>query len=319
MIKTDKLSRKYGSFTAVDNVSFEIQPGEVVGLLGHNGAGKTTILKMITGFLEPSAGAISIDNKDITEDRLSVQKKIGYLPENGPVYPDMSVVDYLLFMAELRAVPEDIKKSIVREALMRTELMDRANQTIGTLSRGYQQRVGVAQALLHNPQILILDEPTNGLDPSQIQHMRSLIADLSQKSTVIISTHVLQEVQAVCDRVIIIVNGRVALDSKITDLQKSSRVLLSIDRSPEDAQEKLSALEGVQSVSFLREEDAQFHYALQMGQGETGAPPLSQVPHIISALTNDGVTIFAIHPEKRDLETIFKEINIDAREIQNVH
>ncbi|MCI5121887.1 MAG: ABC transporter ATP-binding protein, partial [Candidatus Electrothrix sp. AUS4] len=187
MIKVEHLTRKYGDFTAVDKVSFEIGQGEIVGLLGHNGAGKTTIMKMMTGYLEPTEGSIIVDGLDVGKDRRKIQKKIGYLPENCPVYPEMTVLDYLEYSATLHGVAAQDRPALIREAVARTALEAKATKQLATLSRGYRQRTGVAQAILHKPDILILDEPTNGLDPTQIQHMRTLIADLAKTSTVIIS------------------------------------------------------------------------------------------------------------------------------------
>ncbi|MCB1638120.1 MAG: ABC transporter ATP-binding protein, partial [Thiothrix sp.] len=168
MIKINALSRHYGEFKAVDDVSFEIRRGEVVGLLGHNGAGKTTIMKMMTGFLEPTAGSIDIDGLMIGVATRRIQQRIGYLPENCPIWPEMTVIDYLLYQASLHNVPEAQQQAAVARAIRRTALKEKATSTIQTLSRGYRQRVGVAQAILHDPDIIILDEPTNGLDPTQI-------------------------------------------------------------------------------------------------------------------------------------------------------
>ncbi len=195
MIQVEEITRNYGDFVAVDGVSFEISRGEIVGFLGHNGAGKTTVMKMLTGFLEPTSGTIRVDGLDIEESRSEVQEKIGYLPENCPVYPEMTVIDCLEFAAELHGVAQSSRLELVRKAIEDTDLVAKAAQPINTLSRGYRQRVGVAQAILHAPQILILDEPTSGLDPFQIRHMRDLIKRLAETSTVIHSTHILQEVR----------------------------------------------------------------------------------------------------------------------------
>ncbi|MEJ2529535.1 MAG: ABC transporter ATP-binding protein, partial [Gammaproteobacteria bacterium] len=200
MIQVENLMRLYGDFTAVDDVSFSIGQGEIVGLLGHNGAGKTTIMKMLTGFLEPTAGTIDIDGLRIGRDTTAIQSRIGYLPENCPVWPEMTVIDYLDYQATLHGMAESQRKAAIARAIRRTALKEKATATIQTLSRGYRQRVGVAQAILHEPDIVILDEPTNGLDPTQIRQMRALIRELAQTATVIVSTHILQEVQAVCER-----------------------------------------------------------------------------------------------------------------------
>jgi len=311
MIEAVDLTRYYGDFKAVNAVSFDISAGEIVGLLGHNGAGKSTILKMLTGFLEPSEGRIEIGGIDLAERRDEVQQQIGYLPENCPLYPEMPVIDYLEYAAELKGVPDDARMQAVREAIARTELADKATQRIHTLSRGYRQRVGVAQALLHRPEILILDEPTNGLDPSQVQHMRELIVGLRERTTVILSTHILQEVEAICDRVIIILNGRLALDARLSDLRRSERLLLCIDRGPEDSK-ALAVLEGVRSVEFLRSEGVQHHYALNLDRNWPGNSMAELTPRIARTLMRRGTSLFAIHPERRNLETVFREINRDG-------
>ena len=212
MIVAKNLTRNYGAVTAVDDVSLKIEAGEIVGLLGHNGAGKTTIMKMLTGFLEPTAGSVEINGHDMESARSLAQSCVGYLPENCPLYPEMSVVEFLDYAAELKGVSDDDRPKAIKEAIAATELGDKAMEPISSLSRGYRQRIGVAQAILHKPNIVILDEPTNGLDPSQIKHMRDLIKRLAENATVILSTHILQEVAAVCGRVIVVNRGRVALD-----------------------------------------------------------------------------------------------------------
>lgn len=301
MIEVDRLSRSYGEFKAVDDVSFRIGRGEVVGLLGHNGAGKTTIMKMLTGYLEPSAGRITIDGLDIAERRREVQRRIGYLPENCPVYPEMAVVDYLEFQAALHGVAEAERPAAIRAAIARTELQPKALQPISTLSRGYRQRVGVAQAILHRPQILILDEPTNGLDPSQIQHMRTLIRDLSQHTTIILSTHILQEVQAVCDRVLIIRAGRLALDARLAELSATRRLRLAIDRAPEQAR---SLLDPFGRVEHLESHGSRHHYALDLNDEAQNA-----APKVARAVLEGGCELYALQPQVRDLESVFGEIN----------
>ena len=252
MISVSNLSRSYGSTLAVDNVSFEITNGEVVGLLGHNGAGKTTIMKMITGFIEPSAGSVEVDGLVLGENTVGIQKKIGYLPENCPVWPEMRVTDYLIYQAKLHLVEEAMIGSLVSEAIEKTRLTEKATARIDTLSRGYRQRVGVAQALLHKPDILILDEPTNGLDPNQILQMRELIKELAKSSTVIVSTHVLQEVQAICERVLIMRGGQLVLDSKIKDLQSENKIIFNFQPSESDVIKMLSESPLVKKVEEVQ-------------------------------------------------------------------
>jgi len=303
MIEIQGLSRSYGDLRAVDDVSFDIGRGEVVGLLGHNGAGKTTIMKMLTGFLEPDAGEIRVDGLDIATQRRAVQGRIGYLPENCPLYPEMTVIDYLDHQAALHGVGPDDRPAAIRGALERTELTAKATATIATLSRGYRQRVGVAQAILHRPAVLILDEPTNGLDPSQIQHMRDLIRDLAESATLIISTHILQEVEAVCDRVLILRAGRLALDQRLTDLREGGRLLLTLDRPPADVGPLLADLAGVDTWQTLDSQGGQQRYALDTADATLIAPAVAR------AVADAGWPLFALHPEGRDLEALFREVN----------
>ncbi len=306
MIRVEEMIRTYGDLTAVDKVSFEIGQGEIVGLLGHNGAGKTTIMKMLTGYLEPTAGFIEIDGLDIANHRKAVQQRIGYLPENDPLYPEMTVIDYLDYAAELHGVAADKRIESIWNALERTGLTDRAVDRIGTLSRGYRQRVGVAQAIIHNPRLLILDEPTNGLDPTQVQQMRELILSLAHNATVILSTHILQEVQAICNRVIIIRNGRKALDATMDELRAGKRLLVSVDAAPEKILGLFESLEGVKSVETLSTTGIEHRYALDLEQQEAVH---QTAPELATRVTAEGVKLYTLQPEIRNLETIFGEIS----------
>jgi ABC-2 type transport system ATP-binding protein len=306
MIRVDNLIRTYGDLTAVDKVSFEINQGEIVGLLGHNGAGKTTIMKMLTGYLEPTTGSIVIDGLDIACNRRSVQQRIGYLPENDPLYPEMTVIDYLDYAAELHGVAADDRLECIWRAIERTGLADRAADRIATLSRGYRQRVGVAQAIIHNPRLLILDEPTNGLDPTQVQQMRELIRSLAQHATVILSTHILQEVQAICDRVIIIRNGRKALDATMDELRAGKRLLVSVDAAPKRALELFRSLTGVKSVETLDTAGTEHHYALDLERQDALQ---EMAPELANRVAAEGMKLYTLQPESRNLETIFGEIS----------
>ncbi len=306
MIKVDALSRMYGHLAAVDNVSFEIGTGEIVGLLGHNGAGKTTIMKMLTGYLEPTGGSILIDGLDISAAREAVQRIIGYLPENDPLYSEMTVIDYLDYAAALHGIVAEERVQRIRDAIDKTALADKAADIIATLSRGYRQRVGVAQAILHHPKLLILDEPTNGLDPTQVQQMRELIRSLARQATVILSTHILHEVQAICDRVIIIRNGHKALDATMQELRTGKRLLVSLDAAPEQAIERFKAISAVQSVEEVSAQGAGYRYALDLhNQTELSETAATVAAQVISA----GWKLYALQPESRDLETIFAEIS----------
>jgi ABC-2 type transport system ATP-binding protein len=308
VIKVEGLTRRYGSFSAVDDISFRIGRGEIVGLLGHNGAGKTTIMKMLTGFLEPTAGHIEIDGVDIVQQRAVVQRKIGYLPENCPVYTDMSVSEFLEYSAALHELEPEQCRSAIREVMQQTELVPRSTQLIGTLSRGYRQRVGVAQALLAKPEILILDEPTNGLDPSQIQHMRSLIRKVASNATVILSTHILQEVQATCSRVIIVHGGKVALDARLDELRTPTRLLLNTNLELSRHPDLLRDIGAMRRTVALGSSEIGRQYAIEFE--EIGLQVMfDKASEIARRIVHHGGQIYSLHPEQRDLETVFAEIN----------
>lgn len=308
MIKITGLCRNYDSFRAVDNVSFDIGKGEIIGLLGHNGAGKTTIMKMLTGFLEPSEGDILIDGMNIDENRSEIQGKIGYLPENCPVYPEMILIDFLEYAAELSGITGQEKLNAVKEVIKKTALTEKATQSINTLSRGYRQRVGVAQAILHSPEILILDEPTNGLDPTQILHMRELIAELGKTATVIVSTHILQEVEAVCERVLIMRNGKLAVDAKLGDLQNSQSIQLKTDCPPDKLKNQLQDQSGLAQINHSTLADQQYQYRLDLV--EKNREPIQKfIAGIVNKLSQGGINIFAIYPEQQNLESIFRQVN----------
>jgi len=299
MIQIQSLSRTYGDFKAVDHVSFEIKKGEVVGLLGHNGAGKTTIMKMITGYLEPTSGEIRVDDLRVGRDTRAIQARIGYLAENCPVWPEMTVIDYLEYQANLQGVSEDQMASRVAEAIRRTALNEKATASIQTLSRGYRQRVGVAQAILHKPDIIILDEPTNGLDPTQIFQMRELIRDLARTATVMISTHILQEVQAVCERVLIMRQGKLVVDSRIEDLQTGRQLRVTVNN--DKAADYLGRVAGVGAVHKVETVDELSSYLLDVS-GELA-------PRVVEAVAEAGDRLYRLHPETRNLETVFAEVN----------
>ena len=294
MIEADRLTRRYGDFVAVDEVSFSIEPGEIVGLLGPNGAGKTTIMKMLTGFLEPSSGWALVDGVELEQDPRTVQAQLGYLPENLPLYPELAVMDYLTHAAELRQV-EDVRGAVVA-AIAATDLGEKALDPISTLSRGFRQRVGVAQAILHKPRFLILDEPTNGLDPGQTQHMRQLVQDLAQSATVILSTHIMQEVNAICDRALILRNGALVLDERLKDLQQANALRLRTDAAAPVA----SLVSGASSLgegAWLLE-----------AEGDLDAA----AARAAKALLGADAPIYELAPQQRDLETLFREVSEGA-------
>jgi len=296
MIEARDLSRRYGDFLAVDGVSFSIGHGEIVGLLGHNGAGKTTIMKMLTGYLEPSGGAVTVDGQVVEQDRQAVQRNIGYLPENLPLYPELSVADYLAYTAELRDIDP---APAVRRAIEATELASKALDPIATLSRGYKQRLGVAQAILHEPRFLILDEPTNGLDPGQTQHMRALIKRLSKQATVILSTHIMQEVNALCDRVLILHSGVLAVDERLEDLRASNRLYLR-STAGADVAGTLAGIDGIAGIQAGGEGAWEI---------ETPGAPDAVAEKVAAALVGAGLPVYELALRQRDLEAVFREVN----------
>ena len=223
MISVKRLTKAFGSFVAVDDLSFEIQPGDIVGFLGPNGAGKSTTMKMLTGFLEPSAGEIAINGQAMPDERRSIQAQIGYLPEGAPAYSDMTVWQFLQFIAAIRGLRSDEKKQRIEQVISQVELHEVLDRPIEHLSKGFKRRVGLAQAIIHDPAILILDEPTDGLDPNQKHQVRALIQNLARDKIVIISTHILEEVAAVCNRAMIIADGKLKFDGTPEDLQRQSR------------------------------------------------------------------------------------------------
>ena len=307
MIEVRNLTRKYGTFTAVNSVSFTIPQGQIVGLLGHNGAGKTTTLKILTGFLEATSGSVHIDGMSIDDHRLAIQSRIGYLPENSPLYPEMTVVEYLSYVAEMRGLPTGQWASAIREAVAATELGPKLMSKIETLSKGYRQRVGVAQAILHKPEILILDEPTNGLDPTQILAMRHLIKNLAKAATVIVSTHILTEVEAICDRALIILDGRLAVDSQLSDLRRLNTITLTAAAPAVELSAKISHLAGVKKVTA--EAVAGSPALTQLTIEATDAAAKDLAPTVAAAVIHGGWALHGLEREHRDLETVFKEVN----------
>jgi ABC-2 type transport system ATP-binding protein len=236
-------------------VSFDISAGEIVGLLGPNGAGKTTIMKTLTGYLQPDEGVVEVDGLDVLTQRRDVQSRIGYLPETAPLYPELSVQSYLQLMADLREIPEDQQRSCISEAVHATNLESHLTRPIGHLSKGFRQRVGLAQAILHRPKLLILDEPTIGLDPTQIVDIRRLIRRLAKHSTVLFSTHILSEVEALCNRVVIIMSGRVRADALLSELAGSADAFLVLRQELDDVADDLRGLDGVGAVESARSVD----------------------------------------------------------------
>ena len=255
MIRVDGITKHYGAIAALRGVSFAIQPGEIVGLLGPNGAGKSTAIKIITGFLHPDAGQVEIDGQPVLDDLRAVQAKIGYLSENTPLYPQLSVQAYLGMIADLRAIPANDVLPLLSEAVYGAGLQHYLTRPIASLSKGLRQRVGLAQAILHKPRFLILDEPTVGLDPTQIVEIRALIKRLARGSTILFSSHILSEVEAICDRVVIIINGEVKADQSLRELSMSHDATLVLASAQDDVCGALESLEGVTRVQASRSRD----------------------------------------------------------------
>lgn len=308
MLEVNQLSRCYGHFQAVDSVSFSIKKGEIVGLLGHNGAGKTTIMKMISGYLEPNQGTIKVDGLNLTDNPKAVQAGLGYLPENLPVYPEMTVADYLDYAADLKGLTGQTKQDEIKRAVKATDIANKLLDPIATLSRGYKQRVGVAQAILGKPKLLILDEPTNGLDPEQTQHMRQLIREIAQHATVILSTHIMQEVDALCSRVLILRSGKLAVDAKLAELRQSNHLLLETSLSPIQL-ELVKVLSGIDAITPIQAGDsAANHYRYRITL--TADHPMKIVaPLVAKTIVENNQQLFALTPELRDLESLFREVN----------
>lgn len=299
MLRVSQLSRSYGDFLAVDKVSFEIQQGEIVGLLGHNGAGKTTIMKMLSGFLEPDQGEIYISNTDMLAEPKLAQSDLGYLPESLPVYPEMTVADYLDYAADLKGINN--KAAEIKRAIKATDIGVKLLSPISTLSRGYKQRVGVAQAILGQPKVVILDEPTNGLDPTQTEHMRVLIKEIAQQATVILSTHIMQEVDALCDRVLIVNAGALAVDARLDELRSSNQLLLGCSMLLKAVKGCLGAIPSITNIAAIEGEKNLFRVELD----ESSDLPVVSAT-IAKAVVDAGEYLYQIAPVQYDLETLFR-------------
>ena len=262
-IQVENLTKVYGKQKAVDGISFKVRTGEVLGFLGPNGAGKTTTMKAITTFLVPTSGVINVGKYSVANNPEDVKKHIGYLPENNPLYSEMPVIDYLKFTAELQGVPKNMIKTRILEMVRLCGLEGEKHKNINELSKGYQQRVGLAQALIHDPDVLILDEPTSGLDPNQIVEIRELIRKIGKEKTVILSSHILAEVEATCDRIMIINKGKIVADGTAKDLRKQAkgREILQIsieDGDNEDIFNKLMEIPGIEVVDPVKEKPGTF-------------------------------------------------------------
>ncbi len=309
MVEIRHLSKNFGPFTAVDDISFQVKQGEVLGFLGPNGAGKSTTMKMITGFLTPSAGTAVVCGYDIVSQPLEAKRRLGYLPEGAPAYPDMTPDSFLSFIAELRGFQGVEKTRRVRDTLERVNLMSVAHQPIDTLSKGYKRRVGLAQAILHDPQVLILDEPTDGLDPNQKHEVRSLIRNMAQEKVIILSTHILEEVDAVCSRAMIIANGRLVVDGTPAELEAKApqhqAVTLTLQANPGTAGEvrkRLLAIPGVRKLEALTENDERLSYRIYPDSGRNLLADIGQQAQ------QQQWRIAELHVEQGRLDDVFRQV-----------
>lgn len=303
MIEVENVSKLFGNFRAVDGISFSIQTGEIVGLLGPNGAGKTTTMRMISGFLEPDSGTVKIDGLDVLKNPVETKRKIGYMPESAPMYSDMIVADYLKYIAEIENQNPAEKCRELAEVCGLKEVM---HKNIGELSRGNRQRVGLAHALMGNPEILILDEPTSGLDPNQVLEVRSLIKQIGKTHTVIISTHILSEVEMLCGRVIIISGGKKVADSPTEELREhfgnSSEVQICVSgASAEDAEKIFRGINGVSKVhSTLNDGKIEFRISAEKN--------IEVRPELAKACVQNGLELFEMQQKKNSLEDVFRSL-----------
>ncbi|MED6335528.1 MAG: ATP-binding cassette domain-containing protein [Planctomycetota bacterium] len=302
MIEVEALTKYYGETKALDGVSFEVPRGQIVGFLGPNGAGKTTCMKILTGFISPTEGTARMAGHDVVDDSLRARARVGYLPEDTPLYLDMDVQGYLRFCAELRGVPASEQAGRLRHALETCGLRPRAGDIIGTLSKGYRQRVGLAQALLHTPEILIMDEPTDGLDPNQVVEIRKLIREIGQDRTVMLSTHHLAEVAAVCDRVLIIHEGRVVVDKMVDEL-KGNLTRVQFKPNGHDAEAYSTALAGLAGVSEVRHVGGQGDVLSFDVDAEGDADIRDQIFHLA---VDKSWVLRELHHAPEQLEEVFR-------------
>ena len=318
MIQVEQLRKDYGSGRyAVDGISFDVRAGEVLGFLGPNGAGKTTTMKILTSFLAPTSGRAEVAGYDVYQDSLAVRSRIGYLPEDTPLYKDMTVLEYLDFVCDVRAVEHDKRSQRLRRVVDQCGIGDKLGALIGELSKGFRQRVGLAQAIVHEPEVLVLDEPTSGLDPNQIAEIREVIKSIGKEKTVIFSTHILGEVQATCSRIIIISDGKLVADGTPDDLARKSSgaasILLEIGGSRGNESDPLALLrhiDGIEEVKAIntsgwslsdRPKATQFRVV-----AKSGVDPRGDIARVIA--TAAGMDLLQMTPEKASLEDVFRKL-----------
>ena len=309
MISVESVSKRYGGVTAVDRLSFGVERGEVVGFLGPNGAGKTTTMRMITGTLQPDEGAVLLDGVSVTDDPLAAKRRIGYLPEANPLYDELIVAEYLDYVADLRGLSRPDAKAGVRAAVDETDIGDVFYRPIGECSKGYRQRIGLASAILHRPEVLILDEPTEGLDPNQRVEIRRLVSTLGRERTVLLSTHVMQEVEATCSRLVILSQGRLAAEGSVQSLlaSKTGGARYVVEAEGGGVPESLAGLQGVTSHTV---ENANGRVRVTLESG--GDRELR--PEIFAMARDRGWTLWELHRERASLEQVFRSLTAEAAE-----
>lgn len=308
MIQTHKLSKHYGSLAAVDGLDFQVGPGEVLGFLGPNGAGKSTTMKMLAGFLSPSSGSASVCGFDIGQQTLAAQRHIGYLPEGAPAYGEMSVREFLGFVANVRGLRGSERNARMDEVTGRLQLQDVMGQIIDTLSKGFKRRVGLAQAILHDPRVLILDEPTDGLDPNQKHEVRDLINTMAHDKTIVVSTHILEEVQAVCTRAIIIAQGRILADATPAQLEARSRYHQAVSLTPINAPQARAALSRLANAAAVEADPHSGRITVFPRAGQ------AIFADVAALLQQQGIEVRELALESGRLDEVFRSITQPDRD-----
>ncbi len=306
MIEVQHLTKRYGRVTAVDDVSFRVERGEILGFLGPNGAGKTTTMRILTGYMPATEGKALVAGFDVFDQPVEAKRRTGYLPETPPLYPDMSVIEYLRFVAKIKGVPSAERRQRIQAVMERTRIADMGKRACGNLSKGYRQRVGLAQALIHNPDVLILDEPTAGLDPKQIIETRELIKGLAGDHTIVLSTHILPEVSQTCQRVVIIAKGKVVAidtpDNLTARLQGSETLYVQVDASGADISASLGRVAGVIRVAEADRKNGMVGYEIESERGQDIRRDLAR------EIVGSGWGLLELRPTRISLEEIFLKL-----------
>jgi ABC-2 type transport system ATP-binding protein len=312
MIAVESVTKRYGSLTAVDQLTFEVDRGEVVGFLGPNGAGKTTTMRMLTGTLEPDEGSVLFEGSSISLDLRGAKSRVGYLPESNPLYDEMFAVEYLEYVAELRGMDNSAAKSAIADAVDETGIAEVFYRPIGELSKGYRQRLGLAGAILHRPEILILDEPTEGLDPNQRVEIRRLVSELGKERTVLLCTHVMQEVEATCSRLVILSRGKLVAEGSVQDLlaARSGHATYVVEAFGEGIPEALAALPGVTSHQTAKV-DGRTRVQLDATDDE------ELRPRIFMLAQEKSWTLWELHKERASLEDVFRKLTSEGEEVRS--